>query len=129
MQRQQAKTAGHAAKACTEERNLTSCYPWNQSLMHLPPQNPRTWMDMTRTSTPEPFQKRRVHCPGRSAAEAPSHLTINAQVPKLSNQNLPWQHFHIISLFPQSPKTCRKLEIEETDLRLASCLLAIQFPQ
>lgn len=64
---------------------------------------------------------RKIRCWG------PYHLTINAQVPKLSNQNLPWQHFHIISLFPQIPKICRKLEIEETDLRLVSCLLAIQF--
>lgn len=45
---------------------------------------------MTRTWTQDPFQRWRVHCPGRPSAEAPlAHLTTNGHVSKPSNQNLP----------------------------------------
>lgn len=73
FQRQQTNTKGHTAKECTEERILTSSHQQNQCLR--PPTEPEDW-DMTRTWTPERFQKRRVCCPERSSAEAPYHILL-----------------------------------------------------
>lgn len=60
--------------------NFDSSCTQNESLIPVTePKGP----DMTRTSSPEAFQKWWVCCPGRSGAET---SYINGQVPRLSNQ-------------------------------------------
>lgn len=100
----QTKTTSQAAEACSEDIILTSSCTQNQSLpfSHLPEQ--KDW-DMTRTWTPEPFQKQRVGCPRRIWCWSPlPYLTINGQVPKLSNQKLDHWYFQT-GLFPSNPQS------------------------
>lgn len=59
FQRQQTKTASSVARACAEERTLTSGSTWNQSFATLVDLKDR---DITETWTTELFQKWKVCC-------------------------------------------------------------------
>ena len=63
FQRQQNKTASRTAKAYTEEKILTSNNTWNQSF-------PPTHRTKGQGHECRTLSERRVHCPGRSGAEA-----------------------------------------------------------
>lgn len=88
----------------------------------LPPPHamePKDW-EMTRTWTPEPFQKQSVHVHKIWCRSPLPYFTINSQIPKPSNWNQLQQHFRI----PACPNSLFKIHpepwIRETNLSLAS---------
>lgn len=81
FQRWHTKVTSHGAEACSQERTLASTCIRNKSPPPLPTKGPRrnwTWIL-------EPFQEPRVHCPGRSDADAPS-----SQMAKFSGPTDAW---------------------------------------
>ena len=68
------KTASYSGESYAEEKILTLNNIWNQSFFpcSMEPKN----RDMTRTLTPEPFQKQSSHCPGRYSVNMLFYLVL-----------------------------------------------------
>lgn len=113
FQRQQTKTESYTAGACAE-RTLASSNTQNQSLdTSLPRHHQGTKpkdQDVTPSSTLEPFQKPRAHCPGRSRVDAPLPQMVKFQGPSTETcPTSPW--VYMFPLAHQSPWPFPKADV------------------
>ena len=112
----------------TPHQNCKSCSPStgrgeNFDLQLHPGPKDR---DVTGTWTTQPFQKQRVHCPGRPGAEAPYLKWPSSKV--LPLKHAPPSLLHTRPSVPPPPlKTCHLFPLKEVNLGSLGCL-EILFP-